>query len=553
MTQKTNAQITTELNAEITTNGVGAITGAILNGVLNDLNDSKVITNIPGLPTMLQNGNWQLICGSRNNMGNSSGFGTSAVGYTSRLNYIPVVSATHIVLVFGNWNSNNSLGENPGNCTVRVEATLEYFSTSASSETGARIPVYFKGQRYVDVPPTGIIYSDPITFNTVAGTPFFVRSYVCEPGTGYVMPAGSATYGGTGAGGVNNGDGTFPGPARIDGVNSVTQTAFSNAYSPCAVLGFTASYVPSIGIIGDSICAGTSDGGYSNTDGGYLVRAVSNQLSLTYQYPVTPLVPFTRSARGGETLQNFVTISNSVYGSGGLKRTELAQLASTIGTEYGTNDLGGQTLLQMQTNYLALANTFLSRGKYFIASTLLPRTTSTDGFITTANQTLTANEAVRIGFNTWLRNTSVTGFAAQTGYAAFVSIFDGAAAVEVNASNVPTQNGGFWLIAPGGGTPIVTGTATSGTGSQLINDTTKAFTQDQYKGYVLRMTSGAANNINTTIYANTPTALSTLSISPAPASGDTYQIYQSYTIDGTHPTSLGHMTIAATFPIGLIQ
>lgn len=42
MTQKTDAALTSEINTQIVANGAGAITGPIVNGILNDIVDSKL-------------------------------------------------------------------------------------------------------------------------------------------------------------------------------------------------------------------------------------------------------------------------------------------------------------------------------------------------------------------------------------------------------------------------------------------------------------------------------------------------------------------------------
>ncbi|CAG7599835.1 hypothetical protein SIM91_06470 [Rhodococcus opacus] len=67
------------------------------------------------------------------------------------------------------------------------------------------------------------------------------------------------------------------------------------------------------------------------------------------------------------------------------------------------------------------------------------------------------------------------------------------------------------------------------------------------------MTSGAASGGVGTISYNTATTLTVTTVGATPATGDTFQIYQPMTIDGTHPSSIGHATIAAAFDLGLVK
>lgn len=499
----------------------------------------------------LKHNSLQLIAESRVNPGNA--FTVNGPSQGSRMNVIPSVSSSHIVLAFANISNANNLGEWTGDTTVKVTASLEALATGGvSSETGLRVVATFNGLRYGEMAPGAILYSDPIPFDAVAGNPFFVRTNMQTPGSNLMVPVGFAAQGGTGAGGSNNGDGVSVFAAIAQGT-MVTSSISPQTYpGAVAVLGYTGAYTPTAAILGDSIMAGVGDEGFGRNDGGYLVRALTGQTSIKYVYPTNPKIPFVRLARSGETLASFLTnASGSAFSQPTFStvRSKLANLASTIMFEYGTNDLGS-SLDTMKTNYVTAANSFLRRGKRFVGCTLLPKTTSTDTWMTAANQTVSANEADRVAFNTWLRDGT---FAAATINPSNCAIFDGAAAVEVNASNVLTLNGGRWKGEANGGTPAATGTLTSGSTTTTINDTTNAWTQDQWRGYSLIMTSGAATGTAHTILSNTATAINLGGLLGTPATGDSYQIVRVYTKDGGHPSSTGHAAIAASFDLGLVK
>lgn len=502
-------------------------------------------------PRGLKHNSLQLIAESRVNPGNA--FTLAGPSRSSRMSVIPTKSSSHIVLAFANISNANNLGEWPGDCTVRVSAALEYLSSSGvTSETGVRVGATFGSRKHGEMAPGAVLFSDPIPFDAVAGTQFFVRINMQTAGSSLMMPVGFSPQGGTGPGGLNNGEGVSTQAAIVNGTISTATVGTQTYPGPVAILGYVDGAVPTAAILGDSIMAGVGDEGYGRNDGGYLVRALSGQTGIKYVFPTTPLVPFIRLARSGETLASFLTnASGSAFGAQTFSsvRSAIADLASTILFEYGTNDLGG-TLATIKANYVQAANSFLRRGKNFVGCTLLPKTTSTDGWMTATNQTVGASESDRVAFNTWLRDGT---FAAATIAPAKCAVFDGAAAVEVNASNVLTLNGGRWKAEANGGTPAASGTLTSGSTTILLNDTTKAWTQDQWRGYSLVMTSGADAGQCNTILSNTATALNLGGLTSTPATGDAYQIVRTYTKDGGHPTSTGHAAIAMTFNLGLVK
>ena len=500
------------------------------------------------VPMGLTHHSMQLIAEDRVNPSNAAPlYGQSN---SSRMSVIPTVTSSHIVLAFANITNANGLGEWGGDCVVKVYAALEYLSGSGiTSETGQRVIATFNGLKHGEMAPGAILFSDPIPFDAVAGTQFFVRTNMQTQGSNLAVPAGYSLQGGTGPGGLGNGDGQQTYAAVENGTIGATSISSQTTVGPVAILGYASKRTPTAAILGDSINAGIGDGGFGRNDGGYLVRALTGQTAAKYVFPTTPLIPFVRCAHPGETLNQFLNQASSLGSAPTFSavRSKLADLASTVLFAYGTNDLGG-TLATIQSQYIQAANSFLRRGKTFVACTLLPKTTTTDSWTTTANQTVSANEATRTAFNTWLRNGT---FAAATISPKNCAVFDAAAAVEVNSAGVLTLNGGLWK--PSTGSPADSGSITSGSTTSSWNDTTKAWTQDQWRGYVLRITSGANSGALQTILSNTATSINTGAFSSTPATGDTYQILQTHTVDGTHPSSYGHAAIAATFNTGLVK
>jgi lysophospholipase L1-like esterase len=508
----------------------------------------------PSLIPLLSHHGLQLIADARCNPGNVvpvSAGGNQGSSLSTRMSVIPAVSTSHVVLGFGNFTGANSLGEWWGESAVWVYAALEYLSGSGvTSETGGRVTVTFKGRRGAQMEPGSLLFSDPVPFDAVAGTRFFVRVNMQNAGTNLLFPTGYNIQGGTGPGGVNNGEASSTLAAVEKGTigsGSVSQ----NRPGYVAILGYTSRYVATAGILGDSIAAGSGDSGFGLNDGGFLVRALGGQLSRAFTDGVTPVVPYTRCARSGETLHSFLnqgsTSTAGVVTSSPL-RLAIASLATTVICEYGTNDLGNGTLEALQADVIQLANSVLRRGKRFVQCTVLPKTTSTDGFFTTTNQTQTAYEANRVAFNLWVRSGAM---AAATILPGKVGYWDTASAVEVNAAGTLTTDGGYWLRSE---TPELTGTFTAGSTTTVLNDTSKAWTQDQWRGWMIRVTSGTGSGQATTIQSNTPTAINIgTGWSNAPANGDGYQIYKGYTGDGTHPSTDGAIEIAESYPVGLVR
>jgi hypothetical protein len=241
---------------------------------------------------------------------------------------------------------------------------------------------------------------------------------------------------------------------------------------------------------------------------------------------------------------------------GGAMRLRMMDFCDTVVTDLSTNDLYVATLSRqtVAANLETFAAAESALGKKVIVTTMLPRGLSTDDMIVPANFTPSSLESSRQAYNAWLRagaqwlaGAPVTSGGVPTGH--FAGIFDLAATLEVNVSNVPTLGGSYWLSPS---VPYGTGTIASGSSGSMINYTTASWlggsnASNAMPGMVMKMTSGAdAGQVcrvygNTTSYILCQTGLTVASLSV----GDAFAVYKTYGYDGTHPTYYGGLLIDA--------
>lgn len=134
-------------------------------------------------------------------------------------------------------------------------------------------------------------------------------------------------------------------------------------------------------------------------------------------------IPWVGISRASDTLAEWATrrYSRLQY----IKQTGVSSVIFAL----GINDIAAG-LATMQANALLIANDIMSLGTVsaLLICTLDPYTTSNDGFQTTGNQAVTANEANRVAYNNW----------ARTLPAPFTAVIDVADTCET------ARNSGFW-------------------------------------------------------------------------------------------------------------
>lgn len=190
-------------------------------------------------------------------------------------------------------------------------------------------------------------------------------------------------------------------------------TSLASGFGP-AVLGRLKTPTIVLGMMGDSISRALENPDpilyYSGT---FIGRAMRNQF------------PVIRLDKAAETMANYVS---HPQGRNSLLRDAITHIILA----HGRNDIEVVTPATLEATLQQAADPFLARGVAVYAVTLLPTTTSTDGWATIANQTIasTSVNTNRVQYNDWLR-----GNWASIGLS---GIFDWADAVETS------RNSGIW-------------------------------------------------------------------------------------------------------------
>lgn len=325
-----------------------------------------------------------------------------------------------------------------------------------------------------------------------------------------------------------------------------------------------------LGFLGDSILNGA---GASSASGTGVI--FSSQLANWGVAGATMHgVPWFNHSVGGSTFS--ILLNNT--GSSVNRMSKLLK-PSRLLFNLGTNDMAaGATWQQTAANALTLAALRYNAGRQTYLATVLPRVTTTDGCTTVSGQTVTAMNAQRVLYNTWLRNgcqVDTENTPVQTGGSPaphVTGVFDAAKCAEVDAANVLTLNGGFWQ-APTASVYAGTLTGTPTQTSLTIGTSTPAVpvqgpTENAAQVHVIKITSGAAAGSkalikqctggtaltlflpNDTTYTGTAVTIG-LPSSPLPAGGDSFEIWRTLCAEGLHPANAGHAQVAAGFQLWL--
>jgi len=219
------------------------------------------------------------------------------------------------------------------------------------------------------------------------------------------------------------------GAALAAGASSGATVTASSAYTttgfgPRALIAECPhSSAPGIVVCGDSITSGTGawlDGGRSFI-----------HLAFDSRYPII------NTSIGGDRLTRFNDIANSI------RRRRWLRYGDVVIMGYGHNDLvNSVTAAQLITALGDFAKLVHSRGARLAVVTKTPFTTSTDNWVTTTNQTVTAIEPEIIIWNAWLRSGAPYSIGVDF-------VIDSAAAVDSGtaAGGAPS---GLWAILPNG-------------------------------------------------------------------------------------------------------
>lgn len=297
------------------------------------------------------------------------------------------------VAIFANWSRTS---EAASGAAATITASVEYPS-------GTFTRVTFGGLTSGTIPDGGTITTDPLPTIPRGASFYFWTYFTCTAGIIYTSGNDATDRSAFGASGIVD--------YTAAGATTGQLPLGSVIYAPMAIIGQTTR--PAILVIGDSNGSGFADGsGGFGGDNGMLVR------------PIGPSLAYIQATAQAESLQNF--ISNST------KRRALLTYCSHVIINLGINDVAraGTT---MRNDLVSIINLLAPAGKPIWLTTLMPYATSTDSFITTANQTTQANNANRVAYNNLIRG----GIAGATGY------FDIADAVE------SARDSGLWRVDGG--------------------------------------------------------------------------------------------------------
>jgi lysophospholipase L1-like esterase len=493
----------------------------------------------------------------------SNAFGTGFDGVTKqsalqtgvtgsfRIPHVVASDAGDIRFVYTNWYTDRLATSAPqtgaatyadvdGPSTIQISALLE-----TSGAGGAGWAVTFGGQTTVSIAPGGVVISDPVSVDVLKGSTIYSVTRVIS---GNFYPTKRSIIAG-GSGGFASGvDATLPWYTG----QSHTTVADSTGefYGPSAVLGIPDSGARSYLIAGDSIANGFGDGlpsgqhdftGYNaaqpwRNGGGYLARAL---------HGVAGTVNISTS---GDFARKF---SGEQPNASTARRQSMARFCTDVIVEYGRNDVSGSsTLAAIQGYLITIWRRFARRGLVVHQTTITPRPTTTDSFLTEANQTPGTDDAVRVSVNDWLRD------GAPLDATTFAPLAVGATALRMGQSGHPlatvidaadaaesTRNSGKWK-AP----YLVINDAAMSSGSTTLTSASAAFTSARDLGTTVLVKG--AGPAGADLLTNISAVGSATSVTVINSAGTTVSGAQAglglmvIPSDRTHPTAGGAKRIA---------
>lgn len=403
------------------------------------------------------------------------------------------------------------------------------FTVTASIEypAGTFTQVFFNGATSQLVTAGRLIYySDPVPIYIPANTQYWVKTFMSWTGGVVNFPLCSFGVAGIASEWANYG------LALAD--NTMTGTTFTSTlanppfnqgsgYMP-AVLGRLSQQVPIVGFLGDSITQGSgdqTDPTWGGTSWGKGLRGV---------------IPSVNVGRFSEQASHYNALPD---GRTDLLRDNVTHLVFA----YGRNDLDASvSAATMVTRMQTALNPYLARGVKCYVATVTPKTTSTDSWVTTGNQTVASApiEAQRVSYNNLIRtNWRTYGL---SGYFDFARVMD------------PTDSG-LWIVT--GFTGRFSYGTTTLTGGAVTAVTRPTYSAGSAYGGTSYPASQSAHPCNVYRYADDPIRTGDATVTATTdgsgvvtgfnvVSGGSYGVAPlvcpqgNYTNDGTHPTSLGY-------------
>lgn len=368
--------------------------------------------------------------------------------------------------------------------------------------------------------------SDWIPLPLVPGQIFFVTTYT--PTT--TIPVNSYVGNDTGES-YYSGDATTTTPPTFDN----TQQGAVSVGPACITSMIPKNKMRGVMLMGDSI-AQLSNQDYTTFTNGWAQKGL-----LLTAPAANPWIPVVNTAVGGSraigqtnTVEYFLCYYPALKG-----------WVRSVIYEAGFNDFYSDGATDTAVEAAATWTWAQLRGmgiSNLVACTVKPGTTSTDGWLTVANQTARSGDNYRNLYNTWLTN--------QVGLAGGIDgLFDLAASL-CSSTNIS-------LLAVGPATVLGTDTAGTGTVTTAIRTSAAGVGSLTWAGAEIALVHSG-----TTYYGQivsyrpgTPNRLGLADALTAAASGDTYTVYQAWCGDtagsGAHPDGYGVAQIASQWPSNL--
>lgn len=527
--------------------------------------DSAALGNTQTLQTEIEFGGWQAI----GTMGANLSYpmstitaltgqsGTEVYGITTTQPEQFPVSVPEIKVVHANYASTGNVSANAATGEAAPYSDMLIGGRIIDATQGTSRKIKWNGDNLVKIGQWGITVSDSIPYQTVVGSFIGVQTYVGMPVQNAYVPS-PKNFAASGGGvslysiaGSATGNKTYGFASTISNTLTTVQ-----GYYHSIVIGYTGkNRIKNVFIVGDSNLVSLGDAGcYS---GGWAARVCLKNTNLsvtqTNQATITTPYPFLLAAKQGESSVGFALDQQHQM------RVQLSKWFTNVIYALGTNDFSaGLTAAQMEAAVTKMAVLWTTMGINFIACTVTPATSTTNGWLYNADlstvQTVGTYDGVRIAYNTWLRSSLVAAVTAAGGNGNLVKIFDLASVIEVNKYNVATVNGGYTMTPSSSATPYYSGTVTTGGSASQLTDTSSSSTVNAYRGMVIYVKTGTNAGLVAGITGNTAAGVIGFnkSLTGNFAVGDTYQIWGPTTgpfqLDSLHLTSLCHAYIQTQFP-----
>lgn len=301
--------------------------------------------------------------------------------FTKRTYHYARDNITWLKIGYPNWFANLNSGEAGAGATTGLAASIEYPFTVSTVGTTCKM-ITWGGATTFTAPDNATAWSDWLYCPIPMGARFASRLFVnVTTNNCFNDPA---TYGGvwrdTAGGDVLDFSGT-----NLTAGGTMTDDGSQIDAGPI-IVGYTRR--PTIAIVGDSRASGWRDTVDLNAgEAGETARSYAKQFACL------------NLAVGGDTLASFIASA----GSASVLRRQLAGYCSHIACNMAVNDISALVAAgTVEANITAMLGLSGLVGKPTTYDLILPESTSSDGFATTANQTVAAYKSVIDTVNTWL-------------------------------------------------------------------------------------------------------------------------------------------------------